>query len=128
MSHNDVTEADVGVVTIFYNRSCSKSRDAVGTLQEQSVEFVLVEYLDTPPSRQTLELLISKLVDPVAELVRTSDARFLGLGLDPDAYQTSEAVLGLLLVHPELMQRPILMNHDRAVIARSGAKLDQFLG
>jgi len=128
MPDNQTPGADEGVITIFHNPSCTKSRNALDTLEERSLRYERVDYVDAPPSRQTLELLVSLLVDPVHELIRTTDARFRALGLDPAAYKTSRAVVELLLVHPELMQRPILVHHDRAVIARSAAALDLILG
>ena len=60
--------------------------------------------------------------EPAAELVR-KDKRFGELGLKPDAYATSDAVIALLLEHPELMQRPIVIRAGRAVIARPPEKL-----
>jgi arsenate reductase len=70
---------------------------------------------------------VAKLTDPVAELVRTTDPRFVELGLDPGAYDSAEEVIELLLVHPELMQRPVVIKGDRAVIARSDSQLAQIL-
>jgi arsenate reductase len=62
------------------------------------------------------------LEEPIAELVR-KDKRFGELGLKPDAYANSDAVIALLLEHPELMQRPIVIRAGRAVIARPPEKL-----
>jgi len=87
-------------VTIFHNPSCSNSRTALGILHEQSVSYVVVEYLKTPPDRDTLETIIAKLAQPIHELVRTSDKRFVELGLDPNDYQTAAPIVDLLLGHP----------------------------
>jgi arsenate reductase (glutaredoxin) len=115
------------MVTIFHNPSCSKSRGALAALDERAIEYSVVEYLLTPPSREILEMIVTKLADPVAELVRTTDKRFVELGLDPEAYDNAESVIELLLVHPELMQRPVVMRSDRALIARSESQLAQIL-
>jgi arsenate reductase len=114
-------------VTIFHNPSCSNSLGALGILNQRSVEFVVVEYLKTPPDRDTLETIISKLVQPMSELVRTTDKKFVELGLDPTGYQTSEQIVDLLLVHPELMQRPVVVKGDRAVIARPSDRIAEVL-
>jgi arsenate reductase len=114
-------------VTIYHNPNCSNSRTALGILQERSVDLEVVEYLVSPPSRETLEKIISKLRDPVADLVRSTDKRFLELGLDPGAYVNADDVIELLLVHPELMQRPIVIRGDRAVIARPGDRVAEVL-
>jgi arsenate reductase (glutaredoxin) len=114
-------------VTIFHNPSCSNSLGALGILNQRSVEFVVVEYLKTPPDRDTLETIISKLVQPMSELVRTTDKKFVELGLDPTGYQTTEQIVDLLLVHPELMQRPVVVKGDRAVIARPSDRIAEVL-
>jgi arsenate reductase (glutaredoxin) len=69
-----------------------------------------------------LEAIAAMLEEPIAELVR-KDKRFGELGLKPDGYVTSDAVIALLLEHPELMQRPIVIRAGRAVIARPPEKL-----
>jgi len=114
-------------VTIFHNPSCSHSRGALGILNEQCVDYRVIEYLITPPDRATLEMIISKLVNPVTELIRTGDKRFIELGLDPNVYKTPEQIIEFLLVHPELMQRPIVIKGDRAVIARPSDRVAELL-
>ena len=114
-------------VTIFYNPSCSKSRGARGILEERAVDYGVVEYLVSPPSQAMLEALVSKLIDPVGDLVRTADQRFADLGLDPAGYRTPDTVIDLLLAHPELMQRPIVVRGDRAVIARPESRVAEIL-
>ncbi len=66
------------------------------------------------------------LEEPVAELVR-KDKRFKELGLKPDDYIEQKTVIDLLMKHPELMQRPIVMRGNRAVIARPPEKLAALL-
>ena len=127
MRDSGASAGEAHEVTIFYNPSCSKSRGALGILDEHGVDYGVVEYLVTPPSRAMLEALVAKLVDPVADLVRTSDQRFADLGLDPAGYRTAEAVIDLLLAHPELMQRPIVIRGDRAVIARPESRVAEIL-
>jgi arsenate reductase len=90
------------------------------------VDADVVEYLKTPLDRAELEQLIVKLEDPVAELVR-KDSFFKDLGLDADDYTTSEAVIGLLLEHPRLLQRPIIVKGDRAIIGRPKDRVPAFL-
>jgi len=102
---------------IYHNPGCSKSRGALAILQERGVEFEIVEYLDAPPERAALERLLEQLPGSPADLVR-QDKNFAKLGLDAADYQTSGAVVELLLAHPELMQRPVVVRGDRAVIAR----------
>ncbi len=128
MTDTEAKGAEAHAVTIFHNPSCSNSRTALGILQDKSVDHGVVEYLIAPLSRETLEMIASKLLDPVSDLVRTTDKRFLELGLDPTAYTRAEQVIDLLLAHPELMQRPVVVRGDRAMIARPGDRVAELLG
>ncbi len=107
-------------VTIFHNPRCSSSRTALGELESRQIDVEVVEYLKSPLDRSGLEQLLDELDAPPADLVR-HDARFAELGLDADAYDEPSAVVDLLVEHPELMQRPILVRDGRAVIARPAA-------
>ena len=118
---------EVHEVTIFHNPSCSNSRGALGALNDRSVDVAVIEYLLDPPTRETLETIVSKLVDPVPDLVRTSDKRFAELGLRAEDYGRADQVIELLLVHPELMQRPVVVRGGRAVIARPGERAVELL-
>ena len=91
-------------------------------LRERGVEFDAIEYLKQPLDRSALERLLRILDAPAAELVR-KDKRFAELGLRPEDYQTAEQVTALLLEHPELMQRPIAVRGERAIIARPGERV-----
>jgi arsenate reductase len=113
-------------VTILHNKSCSTSRHAMDVITEQGVDAEVVEYLRTPLDRAALEELIAKLEDPVAELVR-KDGFFKELGLDAADYTTSEAVIGLLVEHPRLLQRPVIVKGDRAIIGRPKDRVPTFL-
>ena len=113
-------------VTIFHNPACGKSRGALEILRERNVKHVVVEYLQTPPSRATLGRILDLLAGPPGDLVR-NDKRFRELGLDPASYVTREQVITLLLAHPELMERPVVIRQGRAVIARPSEKVLELL-
>ena len=95
-------------------------------LRERGVEFDVVEYLKTPLDRAGFERILDAVPDPPAELVR-KDKRFTELGLRAEDYTTRDAVIGLLLAHPELMQRPIVFRGRRAMIARPAEKVLELL-
>lgn len=116
-----------GAVTVFYNRDCSKCRGAVELLEARGVDIGLVEYLVAPPSRPALEAMVGKLLDPVADLVRTDDPAFKALGIPPEQLTSPGAVVSLLLEHPEVMQRPVVVRGDRAVIARPPERAAELL-
>jgi arsenate reductase len=98
----------------------------VELLRERGVEFDAIEYLKTPPTREALEKILAMLEVPAAELVR-KDKRFTELGLKADDYTEPKKIVALLLEHPELMQRPIVIRGNRAVIARPPEKLTALL-
>ena len=102
---------------MFHNPSCSKSRGALSILADEGIETDVVEYLKAPPDRATLERIVDAIPNPPADLVR-KDKRFKELGLEAGDYATRDAVVALLLEHPELMERPVVFRGDRAVIAR----------
>src|SRR5260370_41706116 len=95
-------------------------------LRGRDVEFDIIEYLKTPRTRETLEKIVAMVESPVADLVR-KDKRFKELGLSADDYVEKNTVVALLLEHPELMQRPIVISGNRAIIARPPEKLTTLL-
>ena len=95
-------------------------------LRARDVEFDIIEYLKDHPTRERLEKIIDMLDGPVADLVR-KDKRFKELGLNPADYTDKKTVVAVLLEHPELMQRPIVIRGKRAIIARPREKLEALL-
>jgi arsenate reductase len=107
----------VAAVTIYHNPNCSTSKNVLAMAGDAGVDVDVVQYLKTPPTRDRLEWLVDHLDGPVADLVR-KDPYFKQLGLDPADYTEPAAVVELLLDHPRLMQRPLLVKGDRVVIGR----------
>ena len=91
-------------------------------MRERDVEFDVIEYLKTPLSREALERIIDLVPDNPEEMVR-KDKNFKELGFDADDYTSKEAVVNVLLDHPKLMQRPIIIRGDHAVIGRPSEKV-----
>lgn len=115
-------------VTIFHNPKCSKSREALALVRSSQAPHTVVEYLKTPPDRTTLEAIVAGLEGPPAELVRTGDAGFAELGVDAGSLSSGPAVVDLLVAHPELMQRPIVVRGKRVVIGRPTKRVAEVLG
>ena len=111
---------------MYHNPSCSKSRGALEILADRGVDHDVVEYLTAPPDRASLERIVDSVDVPPAELVRR-DRRFEELGLSASDYTKRDAVIELLLEHPELMQRPVIFRGERAVIARPSEKVLELL-
>ena len=113
-------------VTLYHNPNCSTSRKALDILRGLEVDFEVVQYLKTPPDRRTLESIVRKLEDPAADLVR-HDSHFKELGLDQADYETPRQVVDLLLEHPRLMQRPVLVRDGHAIIGRPLERVAPFV-
>ena len=98
---------------------------AVAEVEGADTEVVL--YMKTPPDRATLEHLVSILEDPVEDLVR-KDSQFKKLELNPDDYVGNPAaVVNLLVERKALMQRPVVVKGDRAIIGRPKDRISEFL-
>jgi arsenate reductase len=117
---------DLPDLTVFHNPSCSTSRHAMDRVDATGTDAEVVQYLKTPLDRGGVLDLLRKLEDPPGDLVR-KDPYFRSLGLEADDYTTPEAVADLLAEHPRLMQRPVLVRGDRAIIGRPKERVDAFL-
>jgi arsenate reductase len=104
-------------VTIYHNPSCGSSNNALKIAEELGVTADIVLYLKTPPDADALRGIIAKLEDPVTDLVRR-DATWDKLGLTDGDAATEDQVIGLLVQHKQLLQRPIIVKGDTAIIGR----------
>jgi arsenate reductase len=111
--------------TIFHNPRCSKSRAAMATAEELGVDVEEVRYLDAPPDRTMLEAIVAGLEDEPTDLIRQGDAN--KVGVDTSQATTPAAVVDLLVEHPELMERPVVWLHGRAIIGRPTERVAPFL-
>ena len=85
---------------------------------DAGVDFDVVLYMSDRPDRDTLQAIVDRLEDPVENLVR-KDSQFSKLGLNADDYiGNPDAVIDVLLQYPRLLQRPVLVSDDRAIIGR----------
>ncbi len=85
--------------------------------EELGVDAEIVLYIKTPPNEATLRSIISKLEDPVTDLVRR-DSLWTKLGLTEKDARTADQVVKLLLKHKQLLQRPVLVTKKKAIIGR----------
>ena len=87
----------------------------------------MVLYLKTPPDEATLRDIIAKLEDPVTDLVRR-DSLWKKLGLTDADVSTADQVVAVLVKHKQLLQRPVVVTDDRAIIGRPKERVRQLLG
>ncbi|MXP49926.1 arsenate reductase (glutaredoxin) [Pantoea sp. Eser] len=106
------------MVTIYHNPLCSKSRETLALLQQRGIEPEVVLYLQTPPTRDTLQILLQKLgMQSVRQLMRTKEPLYHELGLVEETKSEAE-LIAALVDNPSLIERPIVINGDRARIGR----------
>jgi len=113
-------------ITLYHNPRCSKSREALALLREHDVEPRIVEYLETPPSAEELARIVAQLGIEPAALVRTGEELFKQRYRN----QTLNAAqwLHVLAEHPVLIERPIAVRGNRAVIGRPPQRVLELLG
>ena len=103
-------------VTIWHNPRCSKSRSALAILEENGVTPIEVKYLETPPSKSDIVTVLAALAMEAKDIVRKGEAVYKTLNLS--AQSTNEEILNALVENPILIERPIIISGDRAVIGR----------
>lgn len=104
-------------ITIFHNPRCSKSRQTLQLLNENGVEPEIVEYLKVGVCQDTVESLLSKLgVEPRA-MMRTKEAEYKEQNLGDDNV-SRDALINAIVATPKLLERPIVVNGDKAAIGR----------
>jgi arsenate reductase len=94
---------------------------------ELGVDFEVVLYLKTPPDAATLGSIIDRLEDPVTDLVRR-DSLWTKLGLTDADVATREQVIAVLVKHKQLLQRPVVVTAERAIIGRPKERVRELLG
>ena len=95
--------------------------------EELGVDAEIVLYLKTPPDAATLGAIIDKLEDPVTDLVRR-DSLWQKLGLRDENVATREQVIDVLVRHKQLLQRPVVVTKQRAIIGRPKDRVRELLG
>ena len=93
---------------------------------ELSVEFEEVNYMQSPPSAETLRAIIAKLKDPPTALVRR-DSQFKKLELRDADVATEDQIVDILVKHKQLLQRPLVVTEDAAIVGRPKERVRAFL-
>ena len=114
---------DATTFTIYHNPRCGKSRAALGILAGHGIEPTIVEYLKTPLDRDQLRALLKKLELKPEQIVRKGE----------DVYKqnyasrtmTDDQWLDALVKHPILIERPIVVKGNRAVVGRPPEKITE---
>ena len=104
-------------VDIYHNPRCSKSRETLELLISKGIEPSIIEYLKEPPDEIELRQLLDLLGIPARDLLRTGEDAYKEMGLqDPEV--SEDDIIAAILKHPILMERPIVVTNGRAKIGR----------
>lgn len=95
-------------ITIYHNPACGTSRNVLGLIRNSGEEPTIIEYLKTPPNAETLRKLISAMGIPARDVLRQKGTPYDELGLS-DPKWTEEQLIGCMLQHPILINRPIVV-------------------
>lgn len=103
--------------TYYHNPRCSKSRQALLILNEHGIEPTIINYLETPPDKATLKNILTLLGLSARQLLRKGEDEYKQLGLANEALP-EETLIDAMVKHPILIERPIVIAGDKAVVAR----------
>ncbi|MBU2223979.1 MAG: arsenate reductase (glutaredoxin) [Gammaproteobacteria bacterium] len=110
------------MLTIYHNNRCSKSREVLALLEQLGKPFQVVHYLNDPLSEQALRQLLEQLQLSPRQLLRDKEAEYHELGL-ADPKLSDDFIIQAMLDQPKLMERPVVVLDDKAVIARPATRL-----
>jgi len=113
------------MITIYHNPRCSKSREGLQLLELEGKPFTTVKYLNEPLTKEALTTLIAKLGIAPIELVRQKESIWIQNYKNKQLSDTG--IIDAMLLHPALIERPIVVNGDKAVIARPAEKIKEIL-
>ncbi|NDC30273.1 MAG: arsenate reductase (glutaredoxin) [Bacteroidetes bacterium] len=113
------------MISIYHNNRCSKSRDSLALLTQQNIEIKVIDYLKNPPTEKQIKTLLKKLKMKPLELLRKSE------NLYKDNYKeinlSDDEWIELMAKNPILIERPIIVNGNKAVIGRPPEKVLEIL-
>ncbi len=104
-------------VRIYHNPRCSKSRQTLALLEENGVNPEVIHYLDTPPTAAELAQLVSQLGVSARQLLRKGEEAYQANNLVDESID-DEQVLAIMAANPILIERPIVVKGERAVLGR----------
>ncbi|MEK1904166.1 MAG: arsenate reductase (glutaredoxin) [Pseudomonas sp.] len=113
-------------LTLYHNPRCSKSRGALELLEARGLTPTVVRYLETPLSSTELQALLGKLGIGARQLLRSGEDEYKTLNL-ADSNLSEAQLIAAMVQHPKLIERPILVAGDKAVIGRPPEKVLELL-
>ena len=102
---------------IYHNPRCSKSRQTLEILSEQNVDTKIVLYLETPPSAEEVTSILQKLGLSSRDIIRKGEEEYKLLNIK-DQSLTENELITFMSENPKLIERPIVVKDDKAIIGR----------
>jgi len=116
----------VSKIKIWHNPRCSKSRDSFKLLEERELDVEVIKYLEDIPTKEELKEILTMLgMESAQELMRTKEAIYRELNLKDET--SEDRLLEAMVANPKLIERPIVVRGDRAVIGRPIEKVIELL-
>lgn len=112
-------------ITIWHNPKCSKSRAAMDILTQNGCDAHVVRYLEEAPNKESIKKVLKMLGVAPRELMRTNEELYKELHLKEE--QEDEALIDAMAQHPKLIERPIIIKGDKAIIGRPSERIEAFL-
>lgn len=113
------------MITIYHNPRCSKSRQSIAFMEQEGVAYKIIKYLVADLTETDLKVILQKLNYTPLQLVRTKDA------LWKDVFEqhnlNDDQIIEAMVKNPQLIERPIIVNGSRAIIARPTEKISELL-
>jgi arsenate reductase (glutaredoxin) len=113
------------MIQVYHNARCSKSRECLAFLDSSNTEYEVINYLETPPTVDELKSIIKKMGVKPIELVRQKEALWIEKFMDKK--MTGAALIKAMVKYPVLIERPIAVNGDNAIIARPIASVQKII-
>ena len=111
-------------VKIYHNPRCSKSRTTLKLLQEKGIEPEVILYLETPPNTDELKRILDQLGLEAKKLIRFNEAIAKELTIKASDDRSESDWIKLMTQNPKLIERPIVVKADKAVIGRPPENID----
>jgi len=112
-------------IIIWHNQECSKSRMALSLLEEKKLDIKVIDYLEKAPSKEEIVVLLKMLHISARALMRTKEEIYTTLNLQEETEEVK--LIEAMHIHPILIERPIIIKEDKAVIARPFENLVELL-
>lgn len=111
---------------IYHNPRCGKSRQTLALIKDAGIEPEVIEYLKTPPTAEELDAILKKLKMEPQDLMRKGEAIYKELKLAERELTRDEAI-AIMLEHPKLIERPIVVQGRKAVLGRPPENVNELL-